>query len=313
MFNLKKLLMGCFAVMLVIALCTGFTYAAEYKTGVITGNRVNIRETASTDAKVLTTLEKGEKVSVISSSGDWSKVKYNSTTGWIFTGLMSVDGASSAASSKGTTSTGTVTAETLNVRAEGSLSADVLCKLSKGEKVTILSTSGDWFKIKTSNGTQGWVSSEYVSKGAASTSRGGEVLRTQEAVSQKGATKAQQIVSTAKKYIGVKYVYGGSSPKQGFDCSGFVKYVYSQNGISLTRSSSEQAAQGKKISKSDLKAGDLVFFDTNGGRNNINHVGIYVGDGKFIHASSPKYDVTITSLSDAYYAKSYMTARRIIS
>jgi len=122
---------------------------------------------------------------------------------------------------------------------------------------------------------------------------------------------AHDIVEYAKKFLGVKYRWGGTTTK-GFDCSGYVKYVYNKFGISLGRTSRSQAKDGTYVKKADLKVGDLVFFDTNGGKNQINHVGIYMGSGKFIHSSSSHSKVVVSSLSSGFYAKSYMTARRVI-
>jgi cell wall-associated NlpC family hydrolase len=120
----------------------------------------------------------------------------------------------------------------------------------------------------------------------------------------------QDIIDYAKKFLGIKYRWGGTTTK-GFDCSGFVKYVYKKFGIDLSRTSSSQAKNGTYVKKENLKVGDLVFFDTNGGKNGINHVGIYTGSGKFIHSSSSHSKVVISSLSSGFYAKAYMTARRV--
>ncbi|MGE5416946.1 MAG: NlpC/P60 family protein [Acidobacteriota bacterium] len=120
----------------------------------------------------------------------------------------------------------------------------------------------------------------------------------------------KSIVSTAVKHIGVPYHSGGTTPR-GFDCSGFVRYVFSKCGIDLPHHSGTMATMGTHLEKSELKTGDLVFFKT-WGSGHINHVGIYIGGNRFIHASCNK-GITITSLSDGTYSKCYAGARRIIN
>lgn len=116
------------------------------------------------------------------------------------------------------------------------------------------------------------------------------------------------IVNNAFKYMGVPYVFGGTTPN-GFDCSGFTQYVYKQSGISISRTTIDQYNQGTSVSKSNLIKGDLVFFkDTY--RTGVSHVGIYIGDNKFIHASSSN-GVTITSLNSDYYVQHWLGAKRI--
>ena len=117
------------------------------------------------------------------------------------------------------------------------------------------------------------------------------------------------VVGTALSYQGARYSYGGLSSR-GFDCSGFVKYVYQRHGLNLPHNAAAQYRYGKPISKGELKPGDLVFFRTRGSRE-INHVGIYIGNGKFIHASSAKGRVRIDTLNEGYYKSRYVGARRI--
>lgn len=119
---------------------------------------------------------------------------------------------------------------------------------------------------------------------------------------------AEQLQTTAKQFIGVKYSYGGTTTS-GFDCSGYVRHVYSQVGVSLPRTSKSMYGKGTAVNKSDLKAGDLVFFNTSG--KGVSHVGIYIGSNKFIHSMTGK-GVTITDINDKWYWGSrYVGAKRV--
>ena len=119
----------------------------------------------------------------------------------------------------------------------------------------------------------------------------------------------RRIIETSKQYIGVPYVFGGNSPKTGLDCSAYVKLVFSQVGINLPRTADVQYTVGTPVSTADLIPGDVVFFQTYAP--GASHVGIYLGEGNFIHASSSK-GVTISSLSSAYYSTHYIGARRMV-
>jgi len=122
-----------------------------------------------------------------------------------------------------------------------------------------------------------------------------------------------EILETAKNFLGTKYVWAANGPSA-FDCSGFTKYVFQQNGINLPRYSAHQANIGKKIKFSELKKGDLVFFDTHKRfKHKVNHVGIFIGKNQFIHASSAKKRVIITSFSKKkFYRNKFLYARRVI-
>ncbi|MBR1807518.1 MAG: C40 family peptidase [Selenomonadaceae bacterium] len=123
-------------------------------------------------------------------------------------------------------------------------------------------------------------------------------------------TKKQgaQIVSTAKGLMGVAYVFGGTSPA-GFDCSGLLQYVFKMNGLSIPRLADEQYKLGRSAQKHQLTAGDLVFFTTY--TSGVSHCGIYVGDGKFLHASSSR-GVTINSLDDEYWRARFVGAKKLV-
>ena len=220
-----------------------------------------------------------------------------------------------------------VSAESLKVRKEASTSSEVIDSLKKNDQVSILEELDGWYKIKLS-GKIGYVSSKYISdkKVEETTSRGTNTSRTETTTeSNSESTNTTETTNTttsntvsgtavveyAKQYLGYKYVSGGASPSTGFDCSGFTTYVYKHFGVTLHRTSKDQIKNGVAVEKSNLQPGDIVVF--NGESNtSIGHVGIYIGDGNFIHASNPKGGVKITELSSSYYATRYVGARRVI-
>ena len=129
-----------------------------------------------------------------------------------------------------------------------------------------------------------------------------------------GTEKCVRITSLAKKKLGKRYVFGATGGRNTFDCSGLTTYVYKQNGIKLPRRAIAQSKIGTRISKKDLRKGDLVFFDTSRSRRGyVNHVGIYIGNNKFIHASSAKRKVVISSLNEPFYRNRLTGARRLES
>ncbi|MEA4901082.1 C40 family peptidase [Desulfitobacterium sp.] len=130
----------------------------------------------------------------------------------------------------------------------------------------------------------------------------------QKSIASTSNQKAAAIISTAKKYIGVNYVWGGTTPS-GFDCSGYTQYVFAQNGISLPRISRDQFDKGQAVSFGNLKAGDLVFFSLDNDKV-IDHVGIYIGNGEFINASTSK-GVTIYPLG-SYWKSHFVGAKRVL-
>ncbi|MFF4019999.1 C40 family peptidase [Streptomyces sp. NPDC001843] len=122
--------------------------------------------------------------------------------------------------------------------------------------------------------------------------------------------RGEDIASLARQYLGSQYVWGGESPG-GFDCSGLVAYVYGKHGIQLPRTTYNQIMVGASVSPDKLRPGDLVFFDTDRTKKGPDHVGIYLGGGKFIHASNPGQGVKISSLADSYYMDRWMGGRRV--
>lgn len=144
-----------------------------------------------------------------------------------------------------------------------------------------------------------------------------QVVNTQ-AVKSEVATKpvsassiGSQIASMAKTYVGYKYVYGGASPSTGFDCSGLVYYICGRLGCKVNRTADAQANNGVYVEKANLQPGDLIFFTDYKTNKGIGHVGIYIGNNQFVHASTPTAGVIVSDLSNASYVKRYVTARRV--
>lgn len=203
---------------------------------------------------------------------------------------------------------GLVDATALNVRARPSTAAEIIGTLSDREKINIITkTEEAWYKIEFA-GAYGYVHIDYVFA-----SRSGEpVVQKPSSAPQTsaGAQSGQEVVSYAKTFLGTPYLWAGSSPA-GFDCSGFVQYVYKHFGITLNRVSADQTAHGAPVSRENLQPGDLVFFHNTGVSSRINHVGIYVGGGSFIHSPQTGDVVKVSTLENGYYGGTFITARRI--
>jgi len=124
------------------------------------------------------------------------------------------------------------------------------------------------------------------------------------------AADRQEVIEAANDMLGVPYVYGGSSPTRGFDCSGLVQYAHSQAGIEIPRTTGEQYRAALPVNRQALRPGDLVFFRTHK-RRYVSHVGIYLGEGKFIHAPSSGKQVSIASMKDDYWRQRYTSGGRM--
>lgn len=216
-----------------------------------------------------------------------------------------------AAASSGTTlGDGVINASDVRLRSDANTSSSILATLSKGTAVTVLTQSGSWYAVSY-NGTNGYVSQQYVTLGTSLPAEDTGSSSTEDTTpSVPSSGSGSSAVSIAYQYLGVPYVYGGASPS-GFDCSGFTMYVYNQLGISLPHGATPQLKYGTYVSRSELQPGDLVFFSD--GSYPASHVGIYVGDDQFIHASSSTgngYCVCVSSLNTNYYSRNFVGGRR---
>lgn len=292
--------------------------------GIVSGTGVRMRGGPGTGYSVLMTMSQNAAVAITGKDGNWYKVLYDGTSGYI-----SGDYVTRHDSASGLSYTGRVTADTLNIRSAPGSGSSAVGSVQRGAYVTVTGIEKGWYAVSY-NGVSGYVSGDYVALCAAA----GTVTETPaeapvetpaetpaeeapavtETVS--GTVSGSSVVALAQQYLGTPYVYGGSSAS-GFDCSGFTMYIYKQFGYNLPHSATSQwlSGMGTKIySISELQPGDLVFFNDpsrNKGKA-CSHAGIYIGNGQHVHASSSRNGGVITSdLTSGYYNTYFVGGLRL--
>lgn len=284
-----------------LAALTSTAFAAE---GTVTAEgSLRLREESNTSSAILATLPGGAVVDVSAvTEGGWFKVSYDGKTGFVSGDYLSV-GAAEVANLPVVFDPcyGQVVAGPLNVRSGPSTDSAPVNILNKDSVVVITEKLEGWYQVE-----DGYVSAQYVE--VIDDAKAAE-LRT--SVAYSNSSLGQKAVEYAMQFLGYRYVYGGASPSTGFDCSGLTSYVYKNAlGVSINRVSSAQFSNGTYVDKGSLQPGDLLFFANNG--TTINHVGMYIGNNQFIHASSPTTGIIISNLSESFYLRTYYGARRIV-
>lgn len=208
--------------------------------------------------------------------------------------------AAPAPTCKPVSAAGFVSADGTHLRSGPSTKHPSVAQLRRGTPVQIIASCGTWRKVVVSGGTKGFIYRPLLDVGSLAPS--------QSVASSAPSTSNSELIRTAMACRGARYRRGGTS-RGGFDCSGFTRYVFAKYGISLPHSSAAQAKLGTPVSRGELAEGDLVFFQTY--RAGVSHVGIYIGDNKFVHASTPRGGVRVDALSHSYYASRYRGARRV--
>lgn len=308
-------------------------------------NYVNIRAAANKKGKILGKLYNNNAATILEKSGDWYKIKSGTVTGYIKADYLITGVKAEKLAKQLGTRTAVVNTTTLKIREEASQDSSVLT-LVPGDKVLPVEKELDgWIKVDLDGNKTGYVSTDYVkirsefdeaisieeekkklaaehaalqeaskarvqaqslqasdnSDNASSSSNSGNTTIDQD--SSNSSTIRNKIVQYALKFNGNPYVWGGTSLTNGTDCSGFTQSVYRDFGISIPRTSRTQAVSGRRISMNEIKPGDLIFYERYG---TINHVGIYIGSGKVISASSPETGIRITDYN-------YRTPCKVVS
>lgn len=311
---MKKFIRVCFVLAIVVTVFAAIALTAdatELKTGIgiVDASALRVREKPTTSSDIIATAHSGDAVIIIKEVDGWYLCSYNLKIGYVCAdyvqfkekenvkiGYASFDCAS-------------------NVRSGPSTSTSIVKSAPKGETCFIIGFNCGWFKVSY-NGNKGYVRSDLVTMLECPYSNYGSPGNTYKepgggsSNNNNSSSAGSKIVSCAKQYLGYRYVYGGSSPSTGFDCSGFAQYVFKQCGYTIGRTTTQQNQNGTRIAnRSDLKPGDLVLFASGG---SFTHTGIYIGNGQFIHASNSSTGVIISSLSESYYSARFACGRRIV-
>lgn len=282
-------------------------HAATYETQVISG--VNLRKGPSTSYATIRLLPKGENIHVIEQVNSyWLKVQTkDGTIGYVSANdkYTNYTGQASTPTKTTTGANGTIL-KGVNFRSAPKVADNIIGSIPKGAAVKVLEEINKyWVKVEY-NGKVGYISTDYVTYSKP-------VTTTQPTQPPAATTIADNIINFAKSLQGkVTYQYGiRDTSKLIFDCSSFTEYVFEKYGVDMKWGTKYQKTMGTAVSKSNLKKGDLVFFGTTSA-GTINHVGIYIGDGQFIHNTPSANGVTIDNLNTGYWSDKYISARRIL-
>jgi len=323
---------------------------ADFDVVQATGDSINVRKSPSTDAQVISKINKFDRFIVVGRFNDWFKIKLeNDETGWvndqfaIITGVISrgiFDGEDVREQSTIRNVREPVRASVkmaikgnnVNFRSKPDLDSEIIASLTNDDVVTVLDNLGEWRRVRTAGGVTGYINKMFLKEikpaqvqvGSSSGNGSGATVITKNSASGSSGSSSSSsggssgagsnLVNYAKQFIGIRYKWGGTTT-QGFDCSGYTQFVMRHFGARIPRVSRDQAQGGTAVKKENLRVGDVVYFARSATNRTVNHVGIYIGSGNFIHSSSGGggKGVTISNLNSGSYAKRYMGARRYLS
>lgn len=268
--------------------------------GYVEASKLNFRVEEGTDSDVHKVLDYGTAVTVLEDNGDWLKVKHNDQEGYVFAKYLTDESPVVEVYNSGAESVKGATTETQNNPTDEENS-------SQGNEETSTEDSSN----SNSGSDESSNSGSNESSNSGSNSSGEESSDSSSDVPASSSSSVQSVLNLAYSKQGLPYVWGAEGPNS-FDCSGFTKYVFKNSvGVSIPRTSKEQANFGQTVSKSNLQPGDMVFFTTDGS-GQVSHVGIYVGGGSMIHAPSSGKNIKVTSIESSYYTQRFVTAKRVL-
>ena len=254
-------------------------------------SNLNIRKTAKVNGTVVGKMTRYAACEILGEKDGFYKVKSGSVEGYVLKEYIITGEEALILAQKEVRDIAKVTTKSLRVREKATTDSKIVSSVNKGEELVILEVKDGWLKVEVDN-EEGYISADYVEiSKKLKTGNSLKELQYGEGVSQKRV----DIVNYALQFVGNRYVWGGTSLTKGVDCSGFTMQIYKKFGVKLPHYSGSQPSYGKKIKKSQLQPGDLIFYGENG---KINHVAMYIGNGQVVHAANKRDGIKI---SNAFY------------
>lgn len=265
--------------------CWGYTSIGV--ANVESGN-LNVRAVPSTDGKLVGKMPKHSACEVLDVTDGWAHIQSGEVDGYVSMDYLLTGPDAKRKAAELVHTVAIAETDGLNVRDEADTKSAVMTQVLKGEELEFVEDQGDWIKVSL-DGEDAYVAAEYVK---VEEKLDTAITMTELLYGQGVSDVRVDLVEYAKQFLGNPYVWGGTSLTKGADCSGFVLSIYKKYGVKLSHHAASQANEGTKISASELKPGDLVFYANS--RGSINHVAIYIGGGQVIHASNPKTGIRIS-------------------
>ncbi len=252
-------------------------------------NHLNVRETPDESGKLVGKMSNNAACEIIGTDGDWIQIKSGKVEGYchkdyLLTGIFARKRADEIV-----TTVAEATSGGLRVRTEPNTDSEIITTMAEGEYLEVVEVTDGWIKVLLDD-EEAYISADY----AQVKENLDTAITMTELLYGEGVSDVRvELCQYAKQFIGNPYVWGGTSLTKGADCSGFTMSVFKKYGISLPHYSVSQSQMGTKVSLSEAKAGDLVFYAKG---NTVNHVGIYLGNGQVVHASSPRTGIKISNV-----------------
>jgi uncharacterized protein YgiM (DUF1202 family) len=303
------------------------------KVGVVREEGLNLRDGPGTNYVSMARMGLGQDLTLVERFEDWFLVEYGQQYGWVTSeflnivpGVIERVPVASSIPDPNPPLVGTVVENAVNLRKGPGSAYERISSVSAGTGVSLLARHKDWFQVQLSNGTKAWIFSDLLRISPMAVRRvpvtnNIPALPTRTRAANVGGgggapvsvPASGDVASYAAQFVGSRYVWGGSSPSRGFDCSGLTSFVYRQFGVGLPHSAAAQYStrHGAMIGgMGNLAPGDLMFFANTGGRRGISHVSIYLGGGRMVHAMTPRYGVQVSSIWSSYWQNTYVGAIR---